>query len=214
MRCSRLFAAIPFSLLVAVPALHAQEAKLFQDSWFWGIHGGGTTIGTPARSTATVPTVGGEWFITRTSGGLYAAYDQANFTGISQVADAGSTTGTRAVRIRNLRTVSIAALAFPFQANGFRPYAGLGLALSTIGGATAERSAAGDTVSADSQKRADDGRSRSGLLVLGGVQYQIQRTAIFGQFSSTTRNTQFLIDKPVMSFTAGVRYNFGSSIER
>jgi len=217
MRCSRLIAALPFYLLVAAPALHAQtaqEAKLFQDSWFWGVHAGGTTIGTPARSTGTAPTIGGEWFITRTNGGLYAAYDQANFTGTSLVADGGTETGVRQVQIHNLRTVSVAAMLFPFQAHNFRPYGGLGFALSTIGGASPVKSSQGDVVSAEASLRAEDGRSRTGLLALGGLQWQVRRTAIFGQISSMSRNSDFLIDKTITSFAGGVRYNFGSSIDR
>lgn len=217
MRCSRLLAALPFSLLVAAQALHAQtapDAKLFQDSWFWGVHGGATTIGTPARSTGNAPTIGGEWFITRTSGGLYAAYDQANFTGTSSVADPGTASGLRPVQIHNLRTVSVAALLFPFQARGFRPYGGLGFALSIIGSASPVQSSQGDVVSSDAATRAEDGRSRTGLLAMGGVQWQVRRTAVFGQISSTSRNGGFLINKPITMLAGGVRYNFGSSIER
>lgn len=213
MRCNRLIAVLPLSLIVAVPALHAQDAKLFQDSWFWGVHAGATSVGTPARSTGSVPTIGGEWFITRTSGGLYAAYDQANFTGTSSVPDGGAATGMRDVKIHDMRTVSLAAMVFPYQAHNFRPYAGLGFALSTIGSASPQ-SSQGDTVSAGSKLRADDGRSRTGLLVMGGVQWQTRRTALFGQVSSSPRNNDFLINKPITTITGGVRYNFGSSIER
>lgn len=217
---SRVIAALPFSLLIAGPALQAQysqrapDAKLFQDSWFWGVHAGATTIGTPARSTGAAPTIGGEWFITRTAGGLYASYDQANFTGTSSVPDGGAPNGLRNVAIHDLRTVSVAALVFPFQARSFRPYAGLGFALSTIGSASPESMAPGDTVSAASIQRADNGRSRAGILVMGGLQWQIRRTAVFGQVSSSPRNSDFLINKPITTITGGVRYNFGSSIER
>lgn len=209
MRVSRLIAAIPFSLLVAAPALHAQEAKLFQDSWFWGIHAGGTSIRIPASSNITAGTIGGDWLITRTDGGLYVGYDQAHFTTTSAVADAGSSTGTTPVAIHNMRTVSIAGVAFPFQAHNFRPYGGLGFALSTLGTASTS-----DSASQTSRSLTEDGRSKTGLLVLGGVQYQVGRVAVYGQFTSTSANSDFLITKPIAALTGGVRYNFGSSMER
>lgn len=220
MRYRRLMAAaLPLSMAAAGSALHAQSGygdsseKLFQNSWFWGIHAGGTTIGTPARSTGTVATIGGEWFITRTDGGVYVAYDQSNFTATSAVPDAGSATGYRPVQINNLRTGSIAALAFPLHAYGLRPYAGVGFALSAVGSA-APQSIQGDTVGADAVSRADNARSRFGVFGMGGIQYQIRRTAVFGQVSVAPGHSDFLISRAITMFTGGVRYNFGSSIER
>lgn len=212
-------AALFVSILAAAPVLQAQgmygpdNTRLFQNAWFWGVHAGATTIGTPARSTGTAATFGAEWFLTRTDGGLYVAYDQANFSGTSSLVDNSTATGVRPVSIRNLRTGTIAALAFPFQAHGFRPYAGVGFALTSLGSASPQ-SVQGDTVSADIRSSAEDARSRFGVVGLGGLQYQIRRTAIFGQASIMPGDNAFLVTRPIAAFTAGVRYNFGSDIER
>ncbi|MGI8549038.1 MAG: hypothetical protein ACR2M1_17230, partial [Gemmatimonadaceae bacterium] len=82
------------------------------------------------------------------------------------------------------------------------------------GSASPVQSSQGDVVSSDAATRAEDGRSRTGLLAMGGVQWQVRRTAVFGQISSTSRNGGFLINKPITMLAGGVRYNFGSSIER
>jgi len=51
------------------------------------------------------------------------------------------------------------------------------------------------------------------VFALAGAQWQISRTAIFAQASFIPSSSQFLVTKPITSITAGVRYNFGTSIE-
>jgi hypothetical protein len=213
MRHRRLLAALPLFLLVAAPSMRAQDVSLFDNSWFWGVHAGSTSIGTPAQS-ANAATIGGEWMITRSTGGLYVAYDQANFTGSSAIVDNAAVGGLRSVSISDMRTVSLAAVAFPFHSSGFRPYAGLGVALSLIGSATAQGDTVGATVNSDVVQRVNDAKSRSSAFVMGGAQWQIRRTAIFAQVTAMPSNANFLVTKPVTTITGGVRYNFGTSIDR
>ncbi|MES2357855.1 MAG: hypothetical protein V4529_05880 [Gemmatimonadota bacterium] len=209
----RLLAAIPLLLCLAATTAHAQQEQLFRNSWFWGLHAGTTAIGTPASSTTQAGTVGAEWMITRTDGGLYVSYDQASFSRTAGVADPSASNGTRPVALHDLRTVSIGGVAFPWHSGHFRPYAGLGYALSLIGSADIQPDSLNTPVPSGLGSTVDDARSRSSVFALAGAQWQINRTAIFAQASFIPSSSQFLVTKPITSITAGVRYNFGTSIE-
>ena len=216
MRDSRrgLLGILSVMFVVAAPAAHAQQEHLFQNAWFWGVHAGGTEIGTQVSSLSPAATFGGEWMITRTHGGVYVAYDQANFTRTSSIDDPAATNGTRRVKIHDMRTGSIAAVAFPVDVSGFRPYAGLGFALSVLGSATAQPDASNAPINSDVTSRIENARSRSTVFAMGGLQLQIRRAAMFGQVTAAPSNSSFLVTRPVTTFTAGVRYNFGSAIEQ
>ena len=49
---------------------------------------------------------------------------------------------------------------------------------------------------------------------MGGVQIQTRRAAIFAQETMLPSNGQFLFPSVLSFFEFGVRYNFGSSIDR
>lgn len=209
----RLLAAFPVVLCLAATAAHAQQEQPFQNSWFWGLHAGSTAIGSPGNSTGQVATFGADWMITRTDGGIYAAFDQANFTRMSGIADPTSSNGIRPVSVQDLRTVSIGGVVFPWHSGPFRPYAGVGYALSLVGNASIQPDSANTPVPAGMAQTVDDARSRSSLFALVGAQWQIRRTAIFVQGSFIPSSDQFLVTKPITSISAGIRYNFGSSID-
>jgi len=209
----RLLAAVPLFLCLAATTARAQQEQLFRNSWFWGLHAGATSIGTPSSSTTGASTIGAEWMITRTNGGLYASYDQANFTRSLGIADPTASNGVRPVSVHDLRTVSLGAVAFPWHANGFRPYAGLGYALSVVGDASVQADSANTPVPSGINKAVDDARSRASIFAMAGAQWQVRRTAIFAQASFIPSNDQFLVTKPITSIVAGIRYNFGSSID-
>ncbi len=207
-----LLAAVPLALCLAATTLQGQQEQLFQNSWFWGLHAGATAIGTPNKSTTQAGTIGADWMITRTDGGLYVAYDQASFSRTSGIADASAANGMRPVSVRDLRTVSIGGVAFPWHANRFRPYAGIGYALSLVGSAAVRPDSLNTPAPSGTAQVIDDARSRSSLFALVGAQWQIHRTAVYAQASFIPSSDQFLITKPITSISAGIRYNFGSSI--
>ncbi|MDQ2890673.1 MAG: hypothetical protein M3R65_09015 [Gemmatimonadota bacterium] len=210
---SCLSAVVPLLVCLAAPAAHAQQAQFFQNSWFWGVHAGATSVGTPGSSASGVGTIGADWMITRTDGGLYVSYDQASFNKLSAVADASEPSGARPVGVRDMRTISIAGVAFPWHSGRFRPYAGLGYALSLIGSASARPDSANTTPPPELNQSIDNLRSRSSIFAMGGAQWQIRRTAIFAQASFIPSSNQFLVTKPITAIVAGIRYNFGSSID-
>lgn len=213
MRLHRLLVAVSSLVLLPAAAAQAQEARLFDNSWFWGIHAGVTEIGTPATASGAQATIGGDWLITRSMGGLYVSYDQSMFNRTSSISDPAAVNGTRYVYIHSMRTGSIAGVAFPWHSGGFRPYAGLGMQLSVIGSADAQSDANG-APSSDIAQRVENARSRTAVLLMGGAQWQVRRTALFGQVTFSPSDNQFLISGPATMIVAGVRYNFGSSIDR
>lgn len=213
MRLHRLLVAISSIALLPAAAAQAQESRLFDNSWFWGIHAGVTEVGTPVTGSGAQATIGADWLITRSMGGLYVSYDQALFNRTSAVSDTAAVNGTRYVYIHGMRSGSVAAVAFPWHSDGFRPYAGLGMQLSVIG--TAEAQA--DTLGAPSTQvaqRVENARSRTTLFLMGGAQWQVQRAAIFGQVTIAPSDDRFLISRPTTMIVGGVRYNIGSAIDR
>jgi hypothetical protein len=220
MRLSHRLVTLFVGSLVAMPAAQAQEARLFENSWYWGVHAGSTSIGTAARSAAQVGSLGAEWVITRKRGGLYVAFDQANFTRPGEVTDASTSTGARTVNARDMRTFSIGGVAFPVQFGNIRPYAGLGFALSVIGSTQAqpdpvnEAGATQATLTNEVTNRIEEARSRGGVFLMGGAQWQVGRAALFGQISTIPGSDRFLVTNAITSVSFGIRYNVGSSIDR
>lgn len=213
MRLHRLLVAVSSLVVLPAAAAQAQEARLFDNAWFWGVHAGVTEVGTPATAVKAEGTIGAEWLITRSMGGVYVAYDQAMFNRTSAITDASAVSGLRRVSIHDMRSGSIAGVAFPWHAGSFRPYAGLGMQLAVIGNATPEADANG-AASADATQRANDARSRTTVFLMGGAQWQVRRAAVFGQVTVMPPDSQFLVSRPATMIVGGVRYNFGSSIER
>jgi hypothetical protein len=207
-----LLAAVPFAICLAATTAHAQQEQLFRNSWFWGLHAGTTAIGTPNTSTSQAATIGADWMITRTIGGLYIAYDQANFNRMSGVADGSAANGVRPIQIHDMRTVSVGGVAFPWHRNQFRPYAGLGYALSLVANASVQPDSLGTPAPDGLPQAVEDARSRSSIFGLVGAQWQVGRTALYAQASFIPSTDQFLVTKPITSISAGIRYNFGTSI--
>ena len=122
--------------------------------------------------------------------------------------------GFRPVGVDKLRRVSVAALAFPRAFGKFRPYGGLGLAVTVIGDAyplVAEEDEQVDELVYD---RIDDRSTQVGVLLMGGGQLQFRKLAVFAQASMVPSNDRFLLNRRSLGFfEGGLRYNFGSSRE-
>jgi hypothetical protein len=208
-----LIAGFVFSATLGATA-NAQASRYFDDSWFWGVKSGVATFSPTLGGNETAATYGGEWLITRTHGGLYVSFDEANVSTTSAVLDANTSDGFRPVTVSKLRRVGFAALAFPKRFGNLRPYAGLGLSIDVVGSASPVGGASGDSVDAAVFDRIDQRRSQAGVLGMAGVQYQFERLAIFGQASVVGGQSRFLLGNSALGFfEGGVRYNFGSSRE-
>lgn len=200
------------SALVAGSAA-AQRPGRFENSWFWGLKGGVNSLTTTGSGSASVPTWGLDWLITRSRGGLYVSADQSFFGRSVTAVDAASPSGTRQVRIRDMRRVSLAGVVFPTQFGPVRPYAGAGAAVSILASALAQPDSIGGAPSQSFRDRTEKERSRASLLVMAGLQWQVKRTAFFVQETVLPSGGDFLVRSAMSFLEVGVRYNFGSSVE-
>jgi hypothetical protein len=200
--------------MVVSAAAQAQGIRDFDNSWFWGAKAGINTFSAAGHGNGTAPNLGIDWLITRTKGGLYVSGDQSIFNHDVDVADPGSTTGTRTVRVDDMRRLSFAALAFPKHFGGITPYAGVGYMIAVLGDARIRLDSLNAFPSNSFIDNVESARSRGAVLGMLGVQIQTRRAAIFAQETMLPANSQFLLNSVLSFFEFGVRYNFGSSIDR
>jgi hypothetical protein len=213
-------AAIGLAALLPRPGA-AQEGRPFKDAWFWGIKGGGQLYSSASTEHSIAPSVGAEWLITRSRAGLYLSFDQAFLNTTGQFLDRDpDSTFYRSVALKNVRRFQMAAMVFPMQTAQYHPYFGLGLGLSQIGSATFTGSFA---TPARYQVALDSVQSKKTSFsptFLGGLQVRMPQFSVFGQVVASPTQQSFFLTTPnngnAVSFAleGGVRYNFGSSIDR
>jgi hypothetical protein len=199
---------------VVSASAHAQERRNFDNSWFWGAKAGINTFSARGQGNTSTANLGLDWVITRTRGGLYVSADQSIFERDVLVSDPSSNSGERTVRVNDMRRVTVAALAFPKHFGGITPYGGVGYMIAVLGDA---RVFVDDTNTFPTNAffdAVDEARSRGSILGMGGVQIQTRRAAIFAQETLLPSNSRFLFSSVMSFFEFGVRYNFGSSIDR
>ncbi|MDQ3082495.1 MAG: hypothetical protein M3R07_09815 [Gemmatimonadota bacterium] len=198
-----------------VPAVaSAQRTREFEDSWFWGVKAGVSTFAPTFGDMESSASYGADWLITRRRGALYVALDESRVSTTSAVFDPAFDGEFRPVGVEKLRRLSVAALAFPISIGRFRPYAGLGLAVSAI--ADAYPLAGPEELEVDEVvwDRVDERKSQANILLMGGAQMQVRKFALFAQASMVPSNDRFLLNDSALGFfEAGVRYNFSGSRE-
>ena len=209
----RAVAVAVIATFVVTAGASAQEMRNFDNSWFWGFKSGINTFTAPGRGNTSTVDMGIDWLITRTKGGLYVSGNQSIFERDISVFDNGAATN-RTVRVNDLRRITVAGVAFPKHFGGITPYAGLGYTIVILGDA---RVFVDSTTSFPSNAFLDEvesHRSRSAVVGMGGVQIQTMRFAIFAQETLVPSNPSFLFSSVLSFFEFGLRWNFGSSIER
>lgn len=219
----RAFRGIAVVLLLASSAsvATAQPSRHFKNSWFWGAKGGAMLYQVQsATGTALAPTVGIDWMITRTHGGLYVAYDYAFFNESVLVNDSvGPTQFTptgRQVNLKDMHRFTMLGMLFPIPSYRLQPYVGLGFSLAYIPtaepqGAYSSRLQQDLVLSTISQFRA----SASPHVMLG-LQWRLPMLSAFGQASATSASQDFFLytgSRWRTMLEGGVRYNIGSSID-
>jgi opacity protein-like surface antigen len=211
-----LVAGLALTSLLPITA-SAQTRTQFENSWFWGVKGGGMTVRTMDQSKFA-PTVGIDWLITRSRGGLYVSVEQGFFDEMqSVVLDTLSTTSMlRTVDLKNIRRASFAMMVFPGSSPFLRPYAGAGVALNLIQSATPQGTFNDVTHAMVVGQEIEDRRTRTALLLMGGLQAQYTRVALFGQATWMPTGSQYLLDGDDQTWLveAGLRFNVGSAIEK
>jgi hypothetical protein len=206
------------ALIATLPSIAAaQRGREFDNSWFWGIKGGGFTFSDSTGRSRTAGTVGLEWMITRTHGGLYVAGSETFLNAGTRLPfdPATADTTTRAAHLKNLRRLDVAVVGFPGDHLRWHPYVGAGFVLSQVASATPVGPfARADQVSYDS---ATVQQTRTGFspLFLAGAQYRFHPASVFAQLELSPAQKNFLLyngNTFYYSYEIGVRYNFGTSI--
>ena len=200
--------------LVVSASASAQEMRNFDNSWFWGFKSGVNTFSAPGHGNTSTVDLGADWLITRTRGGLYVSGNQSIFKRDVDVLDPASRTSKRTVQVSDLRRISFAALAFPKHFGGITPYAGVGYTIAVLGDARVYVDSANTFPNNAFLDRVENERSRGAVMGMAGVQIQTRRAAIFAQETMLPSNSNFLFSSVLSFFEFGVRYNFGSSIDR
>ncbi|HEY6088489.1 MAG TPA: hypothetical protein VD771_01745 [Gemmatimonadaceae bacterium] len=200
--------------LVVSASAAAQEMRNFDNSWFWGFKSGINTFSAPGYGNTSTVDLGIDWLITRTKGGLYVSGNQSVFTKNVKVFDASARTNERTVQVKDLRRVTLAGVVFPKHFGGITPYGGIGYTIAVLGDARVFVDSADTFPNNAFLDEVERRRSRSAVLGMAGVQIQTRRAAIFAQETMLPSNSSFLFSSVMSFFEFGVRYNFGSSIDR
>jgi hypothetical protein len=200
--------------LVVSASANAQGVRNFDNSWFWGFKSGINTFSVPGSGNTSTVDFGIDWLITRTRGGLYVSGNNSIFERDIQVFDPASTTGQRTVRVNDLRRISFAALAFPKHFGGITPYGGVGYTIAVLGDARVFVDSANTFPTNAFLDEVERRRSRGAVLGMAGLQIRTKRAAIFAQETLIPSSSGFLFSSVLSFFEFGVRWNFGSSIDR
>jgi hypothetical protein len=215
-----LTAAIGLAALLPRPGA-AQAGRQFKDAWFWGIKGGGMLYSSASTENSFAPMAGAEWMITRSRGGLYVAFDQAFLTTMGSFQDRDpDSTFTRYVSLKNMRRFTIAAMVFPLQSARLHPYFGLGLGLHQIGAAEFQGSFINPARYQVARDSLQTKKTSFSPILIGGLQARMQPFSIFGQAVASPAQKDFFLYSASgsqsfnFSLEGGIRYNFGSSIDR
>jgi len=220
MRIARALAAA-VALVAAMPRTGtAQLGSSFKDAWFWGAKAGAMDFNSATTTHRQAPLLGVEWMITRTHGGLYVSYSEAFFTDQTAVLTNVDATDTlpHIINLKNMRRLDLAAMVFPGSNSYIHPYAGIGFSLKQVSSATP-----GDvTFSSTDQYNAvmsyiTQLRTGTAPYFIAGTQLRLIGFSIFFQGSaSPALKNMFLYNNKSfhLTYEAGLRYNFGSSIEK
>jgi len=200
--------------IVVSAGANAQERRNFDNSWFWGFKSGINTFSAPGRGNTSTVDLGIDWLITRSRGGLYVSGNQSIFERDIDVFDPTANTNQRTVRVNDLRRITFAALAFPKHFGGITPYGGIGYTIAVLGDARVFVDSADTFPNNAFLDNVESRRSRSAVLGMAGIQIQTKRMAIFAQETMLPSNSNFLFSSVLSFFEFGVRWNFGSAIDR
>lgn len=221
MRMVRTVAAT-FAGMLLVPAVaFAQanpQAAPARDAWYWGINGGAMMFnaGYDSEQSVMAPSVGGEWLIMRQRFALRVSVQQAFFDEQTAVHDPTVIGAARPVNVKDWRRYAVEVYAMPSGDGALIPYAGAGIALNVLQNATPEGSFVSEESLDQVYTDVDEFSSRASLVGTLGAQANFGRSAVFAQASAMPTRNAFLMNRSAYTliFEAGIRYTFGSSIEK
>jgi hypothetical protein len=197
----------------------AQRNAPFTDSWWWGVKLGGYTLADSGQKYVQAPTIGVDWLITRTHGGLYVAgsetfFSQYTFTLRDPVS---ADSGLRPILVKNLRKLDVMLMGFPGDHLKWHPYVGAGFTLQQVATVQAQGTFSNDDQLLFAQQVIANERAAFSPVGIVGVQYRARKASLFGQITANPAQKSFILynGKPFnFGYEIGVRYNFGTSIDR
>ena len=203
------FAQAPATASIAAPS---------RDQWYWGINGGAMLFnaGFDSEVAVTAPTIGGEWFITRDRFAVRFMIQQAFFEEQTGIFDPTVPGAARPVDVKDWRRYSVEVYAMPRGDRFILPYAGAGISLNVLQSATP----VGSFTSQESLEQVfldiDQFSTRAALVFAAGAQANFGKSALFVQASGMPTGHAFLLSRSNYTavIEAGVRYTFGSAIEK
>lgn len=214
---TRLGRALTLAALLPAAAAAQQASAPIENSWFWGLGGGRISFPTYFHRI-DAPLISADWLITRQRWALNVYASQAYFTDSSTVSDPNSS-GLRKVSMTDMRRVGFQGIVFLPNWTWFRPYAGFGYSFNYIKqaepiGSYYNSAAARDSATA----RVKDAQALSKATFSGGFMVTYKRFAPYAQYTymPTKGSGKWLVngDGPTSFWEAGLRYNFGTSIDR
>jgi hypothetical protein len=158
--------------------------------------------------------------ITRTKGGLYASFDYLYFKDqIVAINDSISPLDTldRTVFLSGMRRFTLAGMIFPLQSYWVHPYFGLGVSVNHISKAEPVGTYRNGTQEQLVLATVQEFRSTATPIVIVGTQLKLLLMSVFGQATVSPAHDNFFLftgNNWRVSFEGGLRYNFGSSIDR
>jgi len=205
------------ALMTLVPALGAaQIGRPFKNSWYWGAKVGTFQYSTPSHINSMAPMGGLDWLITRSRGGVYVSFTQAFFDRMEQMHAEGDS--VRNVELKNMRRFDIAAMVFPGQSVFFRPYAGIGFSIDQIASAVPQGTFTNPDAFVSADQMITQLRTSVSPVIMAGAQFQLIASSLFVQGTVFPSQKNFFLHNASSSFStsleAGLRINFGSSIDK
>jgi len=196
---------------------YEQTSGDWAHKWFWGGQGGIMSVRTNLESISFQPTVGGHWLITGTQTAMYVGYDQAVFISPQQwFVLAGPNLGGT-FKFDGVRRIMAGMVAFPLRQR-IEPFGGGGFAIMQARGidTTTAGSCLGCASSSDSSvvlAAANNQGTRAFVWIMGGIDINQGRLALFGHYILTSSSGNFAIQGSTHTIQGGIRYSLGSAKE-
>ena len=200
------------ALITLSASAGAQTGRLFRDSWFWGANAGIMNFSTQTVNNQSATVINGEWFITRTHGGLYLSIGEAFFTASGSVND--NLGNPYNVQVKDMTQVMADAMVLPVAWGGVHLYAAGGFIMNIAHSASITDSILNPNIKDQVQQNLNNQKDAICFNLLVGVHAQLKRMAVFGNFIWMPTPSNFVLSgRSAYFLQGGVRFNLGPSDE-
>jgi opacity protein-like surface antigen len=194
--------------LLAAPLARPAAGQVNQDrahQWYVGAHAGGLLYKTNTQGYFMDPMFGVNFLITAKRSALYLGGEEAFFLTDSHANVVDPTSGaTYDVTFSKVRRLFAGLVAYPVPGH-IEPFIGAGVAIITVVDAVPS--------SAGGQTATDAAANKAAGWLMGGIQINVSRLSVFGQYMIQTAANNFLLSEEAHSVQGGIRYSLGSAKE-